>query len=243
MRNGTISGHSRRVAEYARILGRRAGLSEVDLQNIVFASLLHDIGKIALPDRILERPFFSLPMPDQLEVMKHPVRGQMALMAIEQFKDAAILVRAHHERFDGHGYPDKSSGTSIPVGARIIAIANDFDALQSGMLQSKRFPESEARAWLTEGKGTRYDPELVELFIDKPIERSQATGSGVSLSTSQIRAGMVLASDLISHDGLLLLSKGHALSDSLVAQVRQYEKSEKLALQLDIEKSSIKGTV
>ncbi len=239
MRNGSISGHSRRVAEQARRLARRARLNEAEVQDIVFAALLHDIGKLALSDRLLDKPFYSLPMADQAEVMKHPVKGQMALMGIDQLKEPARLIRAHHERFDGNGYPDRLAGLAIPYGARILAIANDFDALQAGLLQNRRYSESEARLLLVEGKGSRYDPVLVDLFNEKNADANEPREPDTLLKTGQLRAGMVLSRDLVNQDGCLLLAHGHVLTESLVQQVRQFEQAEDVSLELYIRNSSI----
>ena len=239
MRNGSISGHSRRVAEQARRLARRARLNEAEVQDIVFAALLHDIGKLALSDRLLDKPFYSLPMADQAEVMKHPVKGQMALMGIDQLKEPARLIRAHHERFDGNGYPDRLAGLAIPYGARILAIANDFDALQAGLLQNRRYSESEARLLLVEGKGSRYDPVLVDLFNEKNADPNEPREPDTLLKTGQLRAGMVLSRDLVNQDGCLLLAHGHVLTESLVQQVRQFEQAEDVSLELYIRNSSI----
>jgi len=239
MRNGSISGHSRRVAEQARRLARRARLNEAEVQDIVFAALLHDIGKLALSDRLLDKPFYSLPMADQAEVMKHPVKGQMALMGIDQLKEPARLIRAHHERFDGNGYPDRLAGLAIPYGARILAIANDFDALQAGQLQNRRYSESEARLLLVEGKGSRYDPVLVDLFNEKNADANEPREPDTLLKTRQLRAGMVLSRDLVNQDGCLLLAHGHVLTESLVQQVRQFEQAEDVSLELYIRNSSI----
>jgi response regulator RpfG family c-di-GMP phosphodiesterase len=239
MRNGSISGHSRRVAEQARRLARRAGVSEAEVQDIVFAALLHDIGKMALSDRLLDKPFYSLPMADQAEVMKHPVKGQMALMGIDQLKEPARLIRAHHERFDGNGYPDRLAGLAIPYGARILAIANDFDALQAGLLQNRRYSENDARLWLVDGRGNRYDPVLVDLFNEKNADANEPREPDTLLKTGQLRAGMVLSRDLVNQDGCLLLAHGHVLTESLVQQVRQFEQAEEVSLELYIRNSSI----
>ncbi|SFN33670.1 Response regulator c-di-GMP phosphodiesterase, RpfG family, contains REC and HD-GYP domains [Formivibrio citricus] len=230
MRNKNLSGHSRRVADHARKLAIRAGLNESDVQDVVFAALLHDIGKMALPDRLLEKPFYNLTMEDQAEVMKHSVKGEMALMAIEQLQTPAKLIRAHHERFDGNGYPDRLAGFGIPMGARILAIANEFDALQAGTLQNKKLSEAEARAWLVEGKGKRYDPALVDLFNETKSAIAETREPEIAIKSYQLRPGLVLARDLVSGEGYLLLARGHALTDSLIEQIRQFEKSEGASL-------------
>ena len=125
LRGGRLAGHGRRVADMARNLAHRLELSEAEIQNVMLAGLLHDIGKLGWSDELLAKPFNTLTPDQRAQVMKHPQIGQNLLMAIDRFKDAAILVRHHHECFDGSGYPDHLAGMAIPLGARILAVAND----------------------------------------------------------------------------------------------------------------------
>jgi response regulator RpfG family c-di-GMP phosphodiesterase len=226
MRGGTTAGHSRRVAEYARTVAGHMDLSENQTQEIVLAALLHDIGKIAIPDRIVEKAFNALSQDERALVMKHPAQGAMALMEIEQLKGPAQIIRHHHECFDGTGYPDHLKGAAIPLGARVLAVVNEFDALQLGTLVNKRLTAVEARAFLMDNKGKRYDPDVLEHFDqamrqalkkEKPLE--------VALSLMQLRPGMVLSQDLHNHDGYLLLAKGFVLTAQVVEELGKMEQS------------------
>lgn len=228
LREGAMAGHSRRVAEYARRLAQRMGLSENEVQDVMFAGLLHDIGKIGLSDRLLHKPFASLTTEERAEVIRHPATGQAALMALENMKEAARLIRSHHERFDGMGFPDGLSGMSIPRGARIIAVANDYDAVQAGYLLTRRLTETEAREFLLEGRGKRYDPKVTDVFLEMlgGIGSSTYAGPELKIPSSALRNGMALARDLVSHDGLLLLSKEYLLDDAMIGQIRSFEQGE-----------------
>jgi response regulator RpfG family c-di-GMP phosphodiesterase len=219
MRAG-IGGHSRRVADLARRIARRAGLAESDLQDLTFAALLHDIGKIGLSDRLLEKPFNVLGAEERGQVVRHPARGQAALMEIEQLRDAALLIRHHHECFDGSGYPDGLVGVAIPLAARILMIANDFDALQLGTFVNRQLSPKEAAAFIQANRGKRYDPALVDLLA-AILAESGGPPREISLSMNQLQVGMVLARDLHSRDGFLLLAKGFALTAQVVQQLRQ----------------------
>ena len=165
MREGAMSGHSHRVAELSRAIAQRMSVSDSEAQDIFLAALLHDVGKIGFPDYLLEKPFANLTNEERLEVIKHPVKGQTALMALEQLNGAAKLIRSHHEHYDGLGYPDKLHGLEIPLGARIIALANEYDAAQIGMLLSKRLKQADAVLFIQEGRGRRYDPTVVDAFM------------------------------------------------------------------------------
>lgn len=228
LRGGTMSGHSRRVAEVARGMARQLGLSEADVQDVFLAALLHDIGKIGLPDKLLDKPFTSLTSEERAEVVKHPVKGQAALMALEQLQGAAKLIRGHHERFDGMGYPEGLAGLTIPLGARILAVANDFDAVQQGMLLPKRLAETQAIEFIREGRGKRYDPAVVDAFLKirgVPETAAAPTGDG-EVHTGQLVPGMVLARDLVSPDGVMLLAREYILDESLIEQIRAFERAD-----------------
>lgn len=228
LREGAMAGHSRRVADHARRLARRLGMTEGEVQDVLFAGLLHDIGKIGLPDRLLHKPFSALTTEERAEVIKHPATGQAALMALENMKEAARLIRSHHERFDGLGFPDGLAGTAIPRGARILAVANDYDALQSGSLMSKQMTQGEAREFLLEGRGKRYDPKVVDVFIEMlgGVDARADTVPEMKIASSALRRGMVLARDLVSPQGLLLLSKDYLLDDLLIEQIHSFEETE-----------------
>jgi response regulator RpfG family c-di-GMP phosphodiesterase len=228
LREGAMAGHSRRVADHARRLAQRLGLSDNEVQDVMFAGLLHDIGKIGLSDRLLHKPFSALTTEERAEVVKHPATGQAALMALENMKEAASLIRSHHERFDGMGYPDGLSGMAISRGARILAVANDYDALQTGSLLSRRLTENEAREFLLEGRGKRYDPKVTDVFLEMlgGIDTSAYAGPEVKIPASALRRGMALARDLVSPEGLLLLSKDYLLDDAMIRQIRSFEQAE-----------------
>lgn len=226
MRGGTTAGHSRRVAEYARTVAGHMALSESLTQEIVMAALLHDIGKIALPDRIVEKAFNGLSQDERALVMKHPAQGAMALMEIEQLKGVAQIIRHHHECFDGTGYPDHLKGAAIPLGARVLAVVNEFDSLQLGTLVNKRLTAVEARAFLMDNKGKRYDPDVLEHF-DQAMRQAlkKEKPREIVFSLMQLRPGMVLSQDLHNHDGYLLLAKGFVLTAQVVEELLKMEQA------------------
>lgn len=225
MREGSLAGHSHRVADLSRKIARKIGLKEADIQDVFLAALLHDIGKIGLPDYLLEKPYAGLTREERHEADKYPAKGQAALMALEQLNGAARLIRSHHERFDGMGYPDKLRGLEIPLGARIIALANDYDAAQIGTLLSKRLKQSDAVLFIQEGRGGRYDPTVVDAFLSvmKETGKTERVVLETALHLEQLRPGMQLSRDLMSKHGDLLLSKDYLLDTSLIEQIRGFE--------------------
>lgn len=226
MRNPSRSGHSRRVAELARTLAQNMGMSAGEVQDVFIAALLLDIGKISLPDRLLDKPFHSLSVSERSEVIKCPIKGEMALMALEQLHGAAKLIRNHNERFDGGGYPDRLSGLSIPLGARILAVVENYDTALIGTNFIKPLKPTEASVLIQDGMGKHYDPAVVEVFLNELGKASTAMDNTVKLAlrSGQLKPGMTLSSDLITRNGELLLSKDHVLNEQLIDQIRNFEK-------------------
>jgi len=225
MREGKLAGHSRRVADHATQLARRLGMTEGEIQDVNFAALLHDIGKMGLPDELINKPFNTLSASECDQVMKHPAVGQGVLMALDALHGAARLIRSHHERYDGAGYPDGLKGQSIFLGARILAVANDYDALQIGTLSSQRLSVDEARGFLSANRGKRYDPRVVDEFLalllegESGIPRTPEHG----IKSEGLEVGMVLARDLVTRDGILLLAKDHILDEKLIGRIQNFE--------------------
>lgn len=228
LREGEMAGHSRRVADLARRIALKLGMREIEAQEVMVAGLLHDIGQIGLPDKLLHKPFNTLSGDDRHAVIKHPVAGQAALMALEQLNGAAKLIRSHHERFDGQGFPDALRGNEIPLGARVLMVANEFDGVQHGFISEKRMNATAALTYIKEGRGRRYDPNVVDALVKLmggEVE-SKPTELDLALSPSELKAGMILSRDLITKDGLLLLARDFILDDSLLEKLKSYEKAD-----------------
>jgi response regulator RpfG family c-di-GMP phosphodiesterase len=226
MRGGLLAGHSRRVADWSRKIASQLHLPAAVVQDIFLAGLLHDIGKIGLPDGMLSKPVTHMNGEELAQNRKHTVKGEQALMALEDLRNAARFLRSHHERFDGEGYPDGLAGHAIPLGARILAVANDYDGLQHGILSQRRFDPDEARKVIVDGSGKRYDPQVVEAFLRALVGHASELGSAIALDPADLRSGMVLARDLLTREGVLLLSADHKLNDSLIRQIHEYVQTE-----------------
>ncbi|MGM0902167.1 MAG: HD-GYP domain-containing protein [Bacillota bacterium] len=157
-------GHSERVAQYARILAIATGkYNEDELNSFHYACLLHDVGKVNIPDQILMKP--GRLSCDEFEVIKtHPVVGVEAVRKVQGLDQSLDVIKSHHERWDGKGYPDQLKGEEISQLARIVSIADAFDAMTSSRSYRSALPVKEAYNRIIDGKGTQFDPELVELF-------------------------------------------------------------------------------
>ncbi|OHC63089.1 MAG: two-component system response regulator [Rhodocyclales bacterium GWA2_65_20] len=238
LRGGKLAGHARRVAEHARGLAQRLGLDDAAAQDVLMAALLHDIGKIGLSDAVLDRPFNSLPADVRGEVMKHPVTGQMVILGVAQLKGAALLIRHHHENFDGSGFPDRLVGLAIPLGARILTVANDYDALQMGLLVNRPLKPAEALSFIVENRGKRYDPQVANVFAAMLGETLKDEVIEVPLRPGAAKPGMVLTRDLMHKDGYLLLAKGQTLDTNVLEQLVRMESIEGRLLTLYIKQEA-----
>ena len=226
MRGGHLSGHSRRVADLARKIAAKMGVEGKALQEIFIAGLMIDIGKIGFSDEMLAMPVSAMAGDNLTSYRKFPVRGEQLLMPLEDLRGAAKILRSQLERFDGAGFPDALAADAIPIGARILALSSDYDSLQIGTLVQRRFLPEEARISITHGSGKRYDPEVVNAFNGVLNEgEGGATAREVILTTGKLLPGMILSRDLISRDGVLLLSADHVLDERLILQIMDFEKS------------------
>ncbi len=157
--------HSRGVTQYALRLAQSIGLSEQELEVINNAGLLHDIGKIAIPDYILHKPGKLTDMEFQL-VKEHPIRGAKILEPIKEFQSLIPIVAHHHERFDGNGYHARLKEGDIPLGARIMAVADSFHAMTSDRPYRKGMSFDTAIEELIRCRGTQFDPDMVDTFVN-----------------------------------------------------------------------------
>ncbi len=158
-------GHSERVALYAKHVAAAMGLKARICKRIYLAGLLHDVGKIAIRDAVLSKSG-KLDEAEFAEIQQHPDKGWGILIGLQALDDILAGVLYHHERWDGKGYPDGLGGTEIPLDARILAVADAFDAMTSDRPYRKALDQQRATDILREGAGTQWDPEVVGLFLE-----------------------------------------------------------------------------
>jgi putative nucleotidyltransferase with HDIG domain len=158
-------GHSERVAALAVRMGRKLGLAESEIEYLQFGSILHDVGKIGIPESIVRSPK-SLTDAEYRIIKKHPLKGVEILHPITFIRDYMHLVRNHHERWDGSGYPDGLAGDDIPIGAQIVAVADTYDAMTSSRSYREGRPPEQAAEEIRNKAGTQFSPHMAEAFME-----------------------------------------------------------------------------
>lgn len=166
------NGHSGRVAAYSKEIAKRYGYDESQQDEIYMMGLLHDVGKIGVPDWIINKTS-RLTDEEFAEIKKHPVTGNNILKRIKEMPQLAFGARWHHERVDGRGYPDGLKGNEIPEEARIIAVADAYDAMTSNRSYREPMPQEKVRGEIEKGKGAQFDPKFADIMLEMIDEDSQ----------------------------------------------------------------------
>ena len=209
-------------------LAKKAELSEYMVKQIYYSSLLFELGKLALPEKLLITPVKMMDVDDYEQFMTYPEIGASVLKDISNFTDTARIIEHHYEYINGSGGPDGLKGGDIPVGCKVLGIVKDYHLLQSGKYDGIIYTARDARHFLLENKNKLYDFQLVKLFfeISKKHEEDSEIKEEHMLSSMKLKPGMILSRDCINKNGLMLLNKGTELTslmiDKLVAVERIY---------------------
>ena len=214
--------HSQRVSGMTKKLLAGFDLNQKEIQDIVIAAFLHDIGKIGLPIEILNKRDYSYTSAETSKFEQHPILGQSCMLAITGFEEISTIIRHHHENYDGSGYPDNLRGKRIPFGSRVIRIVDSFEnhAFASDDPDFKAF--NKASAYIVQFSGIKFDPDIVKKFIDLDIGKMLCrakTSDKVLIQPHELREGMVTAGDVYTGHGVFLLPKGANLSDGLINRI------------------------
>lgn len=224
LRDKDAGNHSKNVAELSVRIAKEIGLNNEEIECIATASLLHDIGKIGIPDVVLEKDIDEMEE-EEIEIYKqHPIRGQTAIDLIEDMRKVGILIRHHHECYDGSGFPDKLEGEQIPIGSRLIAMA-DFVDRTFRKTNSINVVELTLNK-LKEESRKKFDLRLYDLAIKHTKglyskDLSKTTFVEMELHPKDLREGMIVSRDVRSGTGLLLLSKGIRLDEKNIYALRR----------------------
>jgi response regulator RpfG family c-di-GMP phosphodiesterase len=219
LRDGGVAGHGHRVATLARRLAEKMKLSGVEVVDIYNAGLLHEVGKIGLPDELFGKPE-SLMSGAEFEVYKlHPLHAQTALMPLGRLRQSAIIIRSQHERIDGRGYPDGLSGFEVSLGAQIVSVTSMYESLIAGRLAEKEYSTEEAAQAIRVAAATRYDSEVIEAFELLLVELAAEALADIEVLSALLKPGMVLARAVLSPYGSVLLPVGYSFTTPVIKQV------------------------
>ena len=225
LRDPQMRTHSRDVAEICGNVAKELEMRAEERETLIVAALLHDIGKIGIPDFVLKQGAERMNFEEREEYVKHPLRGQVAVDFIEELRPAGLIIRGHHESYDGTGFPDGLKKKNIPLAARILAIVDYVDKkmrLAGGMIKFAMVSKE-----VEQQAGSRFDPKLtpVVLRVAEKFYRTRrpATGEGeVELSPNDLKIGMEVSRDVFSGTGILLISKGTVLEHTSVQLLKRY---------------------
>lgn len=223
LRDKTVANHSNNVAMLSMGLAKKIGLSDEERETVAVAAQLHDIGKIGITDAVLLKDIETLAPYEMEEYRTHPIRGQAVLSSNDVLREAGVLIRHHHETFSGTGYPDKLKGDAIPLGSRIIAIADTYDRLLLSRTPEKAL---EAMRLLP---GGQFDPDLIISFRESAAEITRADAfkehtAEIEIHPDDLVSDMIVSRDVRSGTGLLLISKGVILNPRKIDSLRRHYK-------------------
>jgi response regulator RpfG family c-di-GMP phosphodiesterase len=232
MRPGIKSGHSKYIAEHARDVAQRLGMDANQVRDVLYAGLLSQIGKMSLPDSLLQQSLKDMTLAGRQRYLSHGKEGWLLLQDIEQLKNAAEIILYQHEHYDGSGEPHGFEGRDVPLGSRILAVVRDYIGCLDGFITGSAMSIDDAQRRLEQKKNSLYDPAVVDLFLQLLGEsKIKDERPVIEISWTQLHPGLE-AAEIIYNDILFLrdqiLSQGHIdkilemrkHSDKLILRVR-----------------------
>ena len=241
--SSSLAGHGRRVSAYSHRLAEFFDLSQHEVTQIEIAGLLHDIGKLGLPQRLLGYKKGTWWRPQDKELFRrHPKRGQATVQFIDKLKHVGLMIRSHHERYDGQGYPDQLANKRIPLGARIIAVANAYDKIvhlkvgrnnllrkvaKEANMTHDRLSEADALQkaavlHLREQASTLYDPDIVEVFLNLLMEKDAGRKQEKAVSIKHLEENMILSRPLYTSSGRFLMPYNTVLTKNHISKLKKF---------------------
>jgi len=234
--NQTLAGHGRRVSQTARELSQAMGLPENDIVHIEIAAILHDIGKLGFAQKLLEYKEDEWTTEERKTFKNHPIYGQETLHFINRLTHVGILIRTHHEKYDGEGYPDRLKDEEIPTGAKIIAVADAYDKIVNlqvnlgGAVTAARAARTHtkyeealqeaATTYLKKESFQSFDPEIVKHFLSLIKTQKVSLMQELRVSLTNIREGTKLAKPLYSSSGRFLLPQNALLTAGIIRKLK-----------------------
>jgi len=220
--NNFLGGHIKRVAVLSKAFSEYMRYEKDDVYRIYYGALLHDIGTVGMPDRIISSPESMLTDDEKGLYRKHPLIGERMILSAYDLRATAQIIRHHHEEFSGDGFPDGLAGSEIPIGARITRLSNDYD----NFIYKHKIKAAEAVERIAERSGYIYDPKLSEpfiKFIKSNVDKQDSTAEPSGVRIGDLQKGMYLADDICLENGMLLIPKGVILDESMLEKVGSFD--------------------
>ena len=223
---GSGEGHVKRVANHCKVLALDLGLDKSDVTQAYLAGLMHEIGKVSLPDEISNAIENTLSRQSLSEKFSHAVKGSEILQTVPHLKLIGHAIKHQYEHFDGSGYPDHLMASNIPIASRILAVVNEFDKLILGRKSEEKLSKQQAIIKIKELSGTFFDPDVVDAYVrllESDVSLEQ-TGFEVCVGVSMLEPGMHLKQDLLNKQGSVILTEGTEVTPTIIEKLKAYEK-------------------
>lgn len=236
-----LGGHCKRVAFFARAAGKKLGLPKTDLLDLEIAGLLHDMGKLTLPERLVNTPIGQLKQNEITLIHQHPIFAQAILSASPEFKEPAAIIRSHLEHLDGSGFPDRLDRENIPPGSKILGVANAYDELKQRRLftlevfSSEQSKEEFAMSQLHQLAGRHFDATIIEA-LEKVVYAVAQKIRGEKVTVERLVPGMMVSRDIVTKDGKLLVAHGLMLNAPQIMRVRAFYEMGLLPREIAVER-------
>ena len=211
----------------AEMMGQLIGMDDAEIKQLKTAMTLHRIGRMSLPDALLSKPYVQMDAQERELFDQHPVLAEAVLMGVPELQKATHLIRHQNEFWAGGGTPDNLSKESIPRGSAIIALVRDYFDMRAGLYEQAPMSDSETQAAIRKLSGERYSPELVQQLFESIEAVGAEEASEVLVALNEVKPGMVLARDLQTENGVLLLGKHQELDEDLLQKIKRVFKSAK----------------
>jgi putative nucleotidyltransferase with HDIG domain len=218
-----LATHSKRVAIFSKEIAKRMDVSENEMWDIEIGGLLHDIGTIRIPSHVLKKAECEITPAEKAIIQEHPMTGQETVAKVKRLRKVGKIIRHHHETFDGNGYPDRLRGDKIPLGSRIVAVADVFDSLANRRKSDSGDALKErAISHIEKYRGLSFDPVVVDVFLEYLGCATGLRNVEAQVGLSELAPGMILSRDLRTGTGRLLLAKGTALAAVQIERVLNF---------------------
>ena len=236
-----LGGHCKRVAFFARAAGGKLGLPKIDLLDLEIAGLLHDMGKLTLPEQLANTALGKLKQNEITLIHQHPVFAQAILSISAEFKGPAAIIRSHLEHLDGTGFPDRLDRESIPPASKILGVANAYDELKQRRLftlevfSSEHSKEEFAMAQLHQLAGRHFDAAIIAALEEVVYAVAQKI-RGENVTVERLAPGMMVSRDIVTKDGKLLVAHGLMLNAPQIMRVRAFYEMGLLPREIAVER-------